>query len=122
MEVASTNHKACDASHIDSTQFAIFLDKFMETRPGIILMNKFDYLVLTRVSREYVIMFMMEDVETEIMRVRNIDKTMVSKETVRGQSLVRLRVVAKRDIEGVRVECRQDVRVELFQVHKYCGS
>ena len=62
-------------------------------------------------SRKYVIMFVMEDAEMEIIRVRNIDKIvmldkiMMLKKTVRGQSPVRFGVVVKRGQSGVRTRC-----------------
>ena len=53
--------------HAHSTRLAILLDKFPETRPGIIPTNEFDCLVLTQMSRKYVIVLVMENTEMEIM-------------------------------------------------------
>ena len=68
-------------------------------------------------SRKYVIMFVAENVEVEILGVWNIDEIVMSKETVSGQGPVGFGVIIMGDKEGVGVERGQDVGVELFQVH-----
>ena len=43
-------------SHTSCTGFTIFLDKFMESRPGIIVADEVHCLILTGMSREDVVM------------------------------------------------------------------
>ena len=44
-------------SHTSSTRLAIFLDKFMESRPSVFLSDEFNCLILARMTSKYVIMF-----------------------------------------------------------------
>ena len=92
-------------SHTDSTGFAVLFDEFSESRPSVFTSNKVDCLVLTRMSREYVIMFETENAESEIVRVGDVDEIVVSEKTVRCDSPVRFRIVEMGFVERVRWKC-----------------
>src|ERR1700678_1060104 len=91
--------------HADSTRFAVLLDEFTESRPGIFMSNEINCLVLTRVSGKYVIVFETENAESEIVRVGDIDEIVVSEKTVRSDSPVGFRIVEVGFVERVRWEC-----------------
>ena len=44
-------------SHTSSTRLAIFLDKFVESRPSVFSSDEFDCLILARMTSKYVIVF-----------------------------------------------------------------
>jgi hypothetical protein len=50
-------------AHTSCTRFAILLDKFTESGPGIVAMDEVDGLVLTGMSRKDVIMLVTEITE-----------------------------------------------------------
>ena len=70
--------------HTRCTRLAIFLDKFTESRPGVVSSNEVYCLVLTRVSGKDMIVLMSENAESEIIRVWNVDKVVVSEKTIGG--------------------------------------
>ena len=68
-------------AHTSSTRLAIFFNKVAHTRPSVLALDKTNSLILTRVSSEYVVMLMVEDSETEVRGVRNIDMSIVEEIT-----------------------------------------
>jgi len=60
-------------THTSGTGLAVFLDEGVETRPSVLTINEFKCLVLTRVSRRYVIMSVLYYAETKSARIKNID-------------------------------------------------
>ena len=60
-------------SHTGSTRFAVLLDKFTKSRPGVVAKDKTSGFVLTRVSREDMIVFVSEYAKSEVGVVRNVD-------------------------------------------------
>ena len=50
-------------SHTSCTRFTIFLDKFMESGPGIIAADEVHCLILTGMSREDVVVLVVENSE-----------------------------------------------------------
>ena len=71
-------------THTSRTRFAIFLDELTEPGPGVVMTDHFYSLVLTWMSREYVIMLVAENMETEVVRVRNVDEVILPKKTIRS--------------------------------------
>ena len=53
-------------SHTSYTRFTIFLEKFMESRPGIIAADEVHCLILTGMSRENVVVLVVENSELEV--------------------------------------------------------
>ena len=61
-------------SHTSCTRFTIFLDKFGESRPGIIVANEVHCLILTGMSREDVVVLVAENSEPEVVGIRDIKR------------------------------------------------
>ena len=61
-------------SHTSCTRFTIFLDKFAESRPGIIVANEVHCLILTGMSREDVVVLVAENSEPEVVGIRDIKR------------------------------------------------
>ena len=93
--------------HTSRTRFAIFLDELTEPRPGVVTTDHFYCLVLTWMSRKYVIMLVVENMETEVIRVRNVDEVILPKKTIwsDGPSVL-LGVLCRRDHRGARIGYR----------------
>ena len=51
----------------------VVLDKGADTRPGILSADQVQSAGLTKVSGEWVIMFVPQDLQTEVVDIRDID-------------------------------------------------
>ena len=51
----------------------VVLDKAVDTRPGILSADQVQSAGLTKVSGEWVVMFVPQDPQTEVIDVRNVD-------------------------------------------------
>ena len=69
-------------SHTSCTIFTIFLDKFTESRPGIIAVDEVHCLILTGMSREYMIVLVAESSELEVIGIRDVYETVVVEKSV----------------------------------------
>ena len=86
-EVASVNCKVY-ASGVwlasSCTRFTIFLDKFTESRPGIIAVDEVHCLILTGMSGEGVVMLVAENSESEVIGIGDVYETIVAEKSVRS--------------------------------------
>ena len=105
------------SSHTGCTRLAIFLDKFVESGPGIVVTDEVNSLILTRMSREDMIMLVVEDSEPEVVSVGNIDEVIMSEKTICSNGPLGLRILKMGSIERVGGDCGEDVRVELLLIH-----
>ena len=71
-------------SHTSCTRFTILLDKFTESRPGIIAMDEVHCLILTGMSREDVVVLVAENSEPEVIGIRDIYETIVAEKSIRS--------------------------------------
>ena len=62
-------------SHTNCTRFTIFLDKFIESGPGIIAADEVHCLILTRMSGEDVIVLVAENSEPEVIGIGDVCET-----------------------------------------------
>ena len=69
-------------SHTSCTRFTIFLDEFTESGPGIIVADEVHCLILTGMSREDVVMLVVENLEPEVIGIRDIYETIVAEKSV----------------------------------------
>ena len=104
-------------SHTSCTRLAIFLDKFTESRPGIVAPDEVSGLILTRMSGEDMIMLVAEDSEPEVVSVRNIDEVIMSEKTICSNRPSGLQILKVGNIERVGWKCGEDVGVELLLIH-----
>ena len=58
------------------------LYELTEAGPGVFLMDEVDSLVLTRVTREYVVMLVAKDAEVEVVGVGNVYEVVMAEESV----------------------------------------
>ena len=63
--------------HTSCTRFTIFLDKFTESRPGIIAADEVHCLILTRMSGEDVAVLVAENSEPEVIGVGDVYETIM---------------------------------------------
>ena len=70
--------------HTSCTRFTIFLDKFAESRPGIIAADEVHCLILTGMSREDVVVLVEENSEPEVIGIGDIYETVMAKKSVRS--------------------------------------
>ena len=68
--------------HTSHTRFTIFLDKFMESGPGIIAVDEVHCLILARMSGEDMFMLVAENSELEVIGIRDVYETIVAEESV----------------------------------------
>ena len=71
-------------SHTSCTRFTIFLDKFTESRPGIIVADEVHCLILTRMSGEDVVVLVAENSELEVIGIRDVCETIVAEKSIRS--------------------------------------
>ena len=71
-------------SHTSCTGFTIFLDKFTESRPGIIAADEVHCLILTGMSREDVVVLVAENSEPEVVGIRDVYETVMAEKSVRS--------------------------------------
>ena len=105
------------SSHTSCARLAIFLDKFAESRPGIIATDEVNSLILTGMSGEDMIMLVAEDSELEVVIVGNINEVIMSEKTICSNGPSGLRILKVGNIERVGRKCGKDVGVELLLIH-----
>ena len=71
-------------SHTSCTIFTIFLDKFAESGPGIIVVDEVHCLILTRMSGKDVVVLVAENLEPEVVGIGDIYETIVAEKSVRS--------------------------------------
>ena len=69
-------------SHTSCTRFTIFLDKFTESGPGIIVADEVHCLILTGMSRDDVVMLVAENSELEVIGIGDVYETIVAEKSV----------------------------------------
>ena len=69
-------------SHTSCTRFTIFLDKFMESGPGIIAVDEVHCLILTGMSGEVVVVLVAENSEPEVVGIGDIYETIVVEKSI----------------------------------------
>ena len=69
-------------SHTSCTRFTIFLDKFTESRPGIIAVDEIHCLILTRMSRKDVVVLVAENSELEVIGIGDVYETIVVEKSI----------------------------------------
>ena len=70
--------------HTSCTRFTIFLDKFVESGPGIIAADEVHCLILTGMSGEDVVVLIAENSEPEIVGIGDIYETIVVEKSIRS--------------------------------------
>ena len=105
------------SAHTSSTRLAILLNKVVHTRPSVLVLDKTNSLILTRVSSKYVVVLMTEDSETEVRGVGNVDMSIVEEITCIVNRPAGIRILQEGKVSGVSWKSREDVRVELFCIH-----
>src|SRR5271168_2771574 len=107
-------------THTSSARLTIFLDKFTESRPGILTTDEVNGFILTRMSGKDMIMLVAENTEPEIVGVRNIDEIVVTEKSVRSKGPTRLRFFKLGLVEWVGNQSRKNIRGKLFLIHDNC--
>ena len=69
-------------SHTSCTSFTIFLDKFTESRPGIIAADEVHCLILTRMSGEDVVVLVAENSEPEVIGIGDVYETIMAEKSI----------------------------------------
>ena len=75
--------------------FDMVFDVSADTGPGIGVPNEFECTVLTEMTGQWVIMTIPEYLEMEIVRIRNVDAIVSTKETGRISGPTRVRRAGK---------------------------
>ena len=70
--------------HTSHTRFTIFLDKFMESGPGIIAADEVHCLILTRMSGKDVVMLVAENLEPEVVGIGDVYETVMAEKSIRS--------------------------------------
>ena len=68
--------------HTSCTRFTIFLDKFVESGPGIIAADEVHCLILTGMSGEDVVMLVVENSEPEVVGIGDVYETIMAEKSV----------------------------------------
>ena len=68
--------------HTSCTRFTIFLDKFVESGPGIIAADEVHCLILTGMSGEDVVMLVAENSELEVIGIGDIYETIMVEKSI----------------------------------------
>ena len=68
--------------HTSCTRFTIFLDKFTESRPHIIVADEVHFLILTGMSGEDVVMIVAENLEPEVVGIGDIYETIMAEKSI----------------------------------------
>ena len=105
------------SSHTSCTRFAVFLDKFTESGPGIVATDEVNVLIPAGMSGEDMIMLVAEDSELEVVSVRDINEVIMSEKTICSNGPSGLRILKMGNIERVGGKCGEDVGVELLLIH-----
>ena len=69
-------------SHTSCTRFTIVLDKFMEFGPGIIVVDEVHCFILTGMSREDMVMLVVENSELEVIGIRDVYEAIMAEKSV----------------------------------------
>ena len=69
-------------SHTSCTRFTIFLDKFTESGPGIIAVDEVHCLIMTRMSREDMVMLVVENSELEFIGIGDVYETIMVEKSI----------------------------------------
>ena len=72
------------SSHTSCTRFTIFLDKFAESRPGIIAVDEVHCLILTGMSGEDMVMLVAENSELEVNGIVDVYETIMAEKSIRS--------------------------------------
>ena len=81
-------------------------------------MNQRHSLVLTKVSRKYMVVFVLKDSELKVASLGNIYLAIESEETIVGVHPSRVTRVSEVFLSyGVRYQVSYDVSMKLFRVH-----
>ena len=70
--------------HTSCTRFTIFLDKFMESEPGISAADEVHCLILTRMSGEDVVVLVAVNLEPEVIGIGDVYETIMAEKFVRS--------------------------------------
>ena len=68
--------------HTSCSRFTIFLDKFMESRQGIIAADEVHCLILTGMSGEDVVVLVAENLELEVIGIGDIYETIMAEKSI----------------------------------------
>ena len=68
--------------HTSCTRFTIFLDKFMESRPGVIAADEVHCLILTGMSGEDVVVLVAQNSEPEVVGIGDVYETIMAEKSV----------------------------------------
>ena len=68
--------------HTSCTRFTIFLDKFVESGPGIIAADEVHCLILTGMSGEDVVMLVVENSELEVIGIGDIYENIMAEKSI----------------------------------------
>ena len=74
-------------------------------------------LILTRMSREDVVVLVAENLEPEVIGVGDVYETIVAEKSIRSDWPVGLQFFEVANVKRVVGKCGKDIRVELFLVH-----
>ena len=69
-------------SHTSCTRFTIFLDKFTESGPGIIVADEVHCLILIGMSREDMVVLVVENSEPEVIGIGDVYETIVAEKSI----------------------------------------
>ena len=95
-------------SHTRCTRFTIFLDKFTESRPGIIAADEVHCLILTEMSREDVVMLVVENSELEVIGIGDVYETIMEK-SVGSDRPAELQFFEVGNVKRVIGKCGKDI-------------
>ena len=88
-------------SHTSSARLNIFLHKITESRPSVVTTDEVNGLILARVSREDMVMFVMENTEPEVVSIRNINEAVMAEKSVSGNGPTGLRFFRLSLVQGI---------------------
>ena len=69
-------------SHTSCTRFTIFLNKFTESGSGIIAVDEVHCLILTGMSGEDVVVLVVENLEPEVIGIRDVYETIMAEKSI----------------------------------------
>ena len=71
-------------SHTSSARLDVFLNKITESGPSVVTMDKVTGLILAGMSGEDMVMFVMENMEPEVVGIRNINEAIMAEKSISG--------------------------------------
>ena len=106
-------------SHTGGARLAVVLNEGAEEWPSVVIMDELKGLVLAKVSRDQMVVFVEKDAQLEIVGVGDVDAVLVSKKSFRVGSPVGVWWIC--DVVG---DCigrlgRFDIGVKLLDVHEF---